>query len=150
MASRNGMNFEDRTYALSIVMNQDFFKELSTWLTEAGLASAPETSIVSGFCDRCVAAGLPLARSLMFIDTLHPIHEGRLFRWGYDTTETPLLEYGRTSPDGLAASGFNPRDVETAERWRRSPHYMMLQTGETFWRRRLNGSAEDEFSLLPQ
>jgi adenylate cyclase len=27
---------------------------------------------------------------------------------------------------------------------------MMLQTGETFWRRRLNGSAEDEFSLLPQ
>ena len=81
------MNFEDRTYALSIVMNQDFFKELSTWLTEAGLASAPETSIVSGFCDRCVAAGLPLARSLMFIDTLHPIHEGRLFRWGYDTTE---------------------------------------------------------------
>jgi adenylate cyclase len=79
MASRNGMNFEDRTYALSIVMNQDFFKELSTWLTEAGLAGAPETSIVSGFCDRCVAAGLPLARSLMFIDTLHPIHEGRLF-----------------------------------------------------------------------
>jgi hypothetical protein len=115
MASRNGMNFEDRTYALSIVMNQDFFKELSTWLTEAGLASAPETSIVSGFCDRCVAAGLPLARSLMFIDTLHPIHEGRLFRWGYDTTETPLREYGRTSPDALAASGFKPRDVETAE-----------------------------------
>jgi adenylate cyclase len=86
----------------------------------------------------------------MFIDTLHPIHEGRLFRWGYDPTETPLLEYGRTSPDALAASGFDPRDVETAERWRRSPHYMMLQTGETFWRCRLDGSTEDEFSLLPQ
>jgi adenylate cyclase len=40
--------------------------------------------------------------------------------------------------------------VETAERWRRSPHYMMLQTGENFWRRRLDGSTEDEFSLLPQ
>ena len=86
----------------------------------------------------------------MFIDTLHPIHEGRLFRWGYDTTELLCSNMGAPAPDGLAASGFNPRDVETAERWRRSPHYMMLQTGETFWRRRLNGSAEDEFSLLPQ
>jgi hypothetical protein len=68
-----------------------------------------------------VAAGLPLARSLLFIDTLHPVHEGRLFRWGYSPAETPLLEYGRTSPDALAASGFNPRDVEIAERWRHSP-----------------------------
>jgi adenylate cyclase len=133
-----------------VIMNEEFFTELSAWLTEAGLAGTPETTVVSGFCDRCVAAGLPLARSLMFIDTLHPIHEGRLFRWGYDQSEAPLLEYGRTSPDALAASGFNPRDVETAERWQRSPHYRMLQTGETFWRRRLNSSTEDEFSLLPQ
>jgi adenylate cyclase len=97
-------------------MDDVFFSELSAWLTEAGLISASETTILSGFCDRCVGAGLPLARSLMFIDTLHPIHEGRLFRWGYDPTETPLLEYGRTSPEALAASGFDPRDVETAER----------------------------------
>src|ERR1700730_17574150 len=131
-------------------MNEEFFTELSAWLTEAGLAGTPETVIVSEFCDRCVAAGLPLARSLMFIDTLHPVHEGRLFRWGYNPTETPLLEYGRTSPDALAASGFNPRDVEIAERWRRSPHYRMLQTGESFWRRRLDGATEDEFSVLPE
>jgi len=90
------------------------------------------------------------ARSLLFIDTLHPVHEGRLFRWGYSPAETPLLEYGRTSPDALAASGFNPRDVEIAERWRRSPHYRMLQTGESLWRRRLNGATEDEFSVLPE
>ena len=78
-------------------MNEVFFAELSAWLTEAGLAGTPETAIVSGFCDQCVAAGLPLARSLLFIDTLH-VHEGRLFRWGYSPAETPLLEYGRTSP----------------------------------------------------
>jgi adenylate cyclase len=131
-------------------MNEEFFTELSAWLTEAGLAGTPETAIVSGFCDRCVAAGLPLVRSLLFIDTLHPVHEGRLFRWGYSPAETPLLEYGRTSPDALAASGFNPRDVETAERWRRSPHYRMLETGESFWRRRLNGATENEFSVLPE
>src|SRR5262249_946625 len=63
-------------------VNEASFAELSEWLTQAGLAGTPETDIVSGFCERCVAAGLPLARALMFIDTLHPVHEGRLFRWG--------------------------------------------------------------------
>src|SRR5262249_21614434 len=78
-------------------VKEAFFAELSAWLAQAGLGGMSETDIVSGFCDRCVAAGLPLARALMFIDTLHPVHEGRLFRWGYGPTESPLLEYGRTS-----------------------------------------------------
>ena len=64
-------------------MNEHFFAELSAWLALAGLAGTSESDIVSGFCDRCVAAGLPLGRGQVFIDTLHPIHEGRLFRWGF-------------------------------------------------------------------
>ena len=92
-------------------VNEAFFAELSEWLTQAGLAGTSETDILAGCCGRCVAAGLPLARALMFVDTLHPVHEGRLFRWGYGATEPSLLEYGRTSPDALAASGFNPRDL---------------------------------------
>jgi adenylate cyclase len=68
-------------------VNEAFFAELSAWLTQAGLAGTSETDIVSAFCDRCVAAGLPLARTLVFVDTLHPVHEGRLFRWGYGPTE---------------------------------------------------------------
>src|SRR5262245_36524960 len=115
-------------------MNEAFFGELSAWLTQAGLAGTPETDIVSGFCDRCVAAGLPLARALVLIDTLHPVHEGRLVRWGYGPTESPLLDYGRTSPDALAASGSKPQEVEAAERWRRSPFYKMLQTGDSLLR----------------
>ena len=129
-------------------VNEAFFADLSAWLTQAGLAGASETDIVSGFCDRCVAAGLPLARALLFIDTLHPVHEGRLLRWGYGPGESPLLEYGRTSPDALAASGAGPQDVEMAERWRNSPHYKMLQTGDSFLRRRLNAAAKDEFPVL--
>jgi adenylate cyclase len=79
-------------------MNERFFTELSAWLTQAGLAGTAESDIVSGFCERCVAAGLPLARTVVFIDTLHPVHEGRLFRWGYDPTQAPpVIEYGRTS-----------------------------------------------------
>ena len=70
-------------------VNEAFFADLSAWLTQAGLGGASETDIVSGFCDRCVAAGLPLARALLFIDTLHPVHEGRLLRWGYGPGESP-------------------------------------------------------------
>jgi len=129
-------------------MNEAFFSELSEWLTQAGLAGMPETDIVSGFCDRCVAAGLPLARTTALIDTLHPVHEGRLFRWGYGPTESALLEYGRTSPDGLAASGFDPKDVQAANRWQHSPFYRMLQTGESLLRRPLNETTKNEFSWL--
>jgi adenylate cyclase len=129
-------------------VNEAFFADLSAWLTQAGLAGASETEIVSGFCERCVTAGLPLARALMFIDTLHPVHEGRLLRWGYGPGESPLLEYGRTSPDALAASGAGPQDIEMAERWRNSPHYKMLQTGDSFLRRRLNAATKDEFPVL--
>jgi adenylate cyclase len=85
---------------------------------------------------------------VVFIDTLHPVHEGRLYRWGFGSTESPLLEYGRTSPDGLAATGSNPKDVQAAERWRHSPFYRMLQTGDSLLRRRLNPTTKDEFSWL--
>jgi adenylate cyclase len=129
-------------------MNKSFFAELPEWLTHAGLVGTSETDIISGFCDRCVAAGLPLDRALVLIDTLHPVHEGRVFRWGYGPTEQPMVEYGRTSPGGLAATGSNPRDVEAAERWRRSPFYKMLQSGDSFLRRRLNATTEDEFAVL--
>jgi adenylate cyclase len=128
-------------------MNEAFFTELSEWLTQAGLAGTSESAIVSGFCERCVAAGVPLGRTQVFIDTLHPVHEGRLFRWGHDPTEVALLEYGRTSPDAVA--GANPHDVRAAESWRRSPFYRMMQTGDSLLRRRLSTATEEEFPLLP-
>jgi adenylate cyclase len=129
-------------------VNETFFAEVSAWLTQAALAGTSETDIVSGFCERCVAAGVPIARALLFIDTLHPVHEGRLFRWGYGPAESPLLEYGRTNTDALATSGSELLDVEQAERWRSSPHYKMVQTGVSFLRRRLNAAAKDEFAVL--
>jgi adenylate cyclase len=131
-------------------MDESFFSALSAWLTQASLAGTAEIDIVSGFCERCVAAGLPLGRVIVLIDTLHPVHEGRLFRWGYGTTETPLLEYGRTSADGLAASGSNPKDVEAAERWRHSPFHQMLQTGDSLLRRRLDATTVNEFTFLSE
>ena len=131
-------------------MNETLFSELSAWMTQAGLAGTPETDLVSVFCDRCVAAGIPLGRVHVFIDTLHPVYEGRLFRWGYSPNESSVHEYGRTSSEGLDVPAPVSLDVQATEIWRRSPFYTMLQTGASLLRRRLNTDTKDEFSLLPE
>ena len=130
-------------------MNENLFIELPAWLTQAGLAGVPETDIVFGFCKRCAAAGIPLGRAHVFIDTLHPVHEGRLFRWGYGPDEAPMHEYGRTSSAGLGASGPVSLDAQAAGVWQRSPFYAMLKTGTSLFRRRLQADTQDEFSMLP-
>src|SRR5919204_359637 len=91
-------------------MDNAHFEELSAWITEAGLAGQSETAILAGLCEREVARGLPLARALVLIDTLHPIYEGRAFRWTRAQKETTLTEYGRTDDD--------------LSRWQRSPFYL--------------------------
>ncbi len=131
-------------------MNEKHFSELSAWLTQCGLAGTPETDIVSGCCDRCVAAGIPLGRAHVFIDTLHPVHEGRLFRWGYGPNESPVHEYGRTSLPALDASGPVSLDAQATDIWRRSAFSNMMQTGASLLRRRVDAGTIDEFSLLPE
>jgi adenylate cyclase len=122
---------------------------LVAWVTEAGLAGRSELALVSGFCERATAAGLPLARAHVFIDTLDPIHEGRLFRWGHDSSLPPEQDYGRTSQ--LAASGTSiPASTAHADAWRGSPFFRMLQTGEALLRRRLPPNDETEFNVLPE
>jgi adenylate cyclase len=123
----------------------------SAWLTQAGLAGGRETAILTGFCERCVAAGLPIARAHVLIDTLHPVHEGRVVRWGSDAGEPSLLDYGRTSP--VAALGSSRADAaaqaQAGDRWRRSPFYRMLQTGDALLRRRLTAASDGEFNASP-
>ncbi|MES2601895.1 MAG: adenylate/guanylate cyclase domain-containing protein [Pseudomonadota bacterium] len=93
--------------------------EIMNWLTGAGLSGIAETDLVRGFCERSRAAGLELSRGIVFIDTLHPVFEGRGFRWSdVESNESDLFEYESTS------------EGEAAENWRRSPFYTMLQTGQ--------------------
>jgi adenylate cyclase len=61
-------------------MNDASAMEIGAWVTTAGLAGATELDLLHGFRERAAAAGLQLARALVLIDTLHPIHQGRVFR----------------------------------------------------------------------
>jgi adenylate cyclase len=89
------------------------------WLVSQGLTGLPENDLIRGFCERCCAEGLGLSRGMVFIDTLHPIFEGRGFRWNdTQTNESDAFEYGSTN------------EGEAAQAWQNSVFYHMLERGE--------------------
>jgi adenylate cyclase len=91
---------------------------LMNWLVGQGLTGLPEHDLIRGFCERCRAEGLPVSRAMVFIDTLHPIFEGRGFRWNdAETNESDMFEYGSTEQG------------EAADAWRSSIFYHMLENG---------------------
>lgn len=118
-------------------MDDAQFATLAAEIAEAGLAGEAETTVVASLCERAVAFGLPLARAAVIVDTLHPIYEGRVFRWRRDEKETTLFEYGRSN------------EGQAFEQWRSSPFYQLLQTGESLLQRRLTAENETEFSIFP-
>jgi adenylate cyclase len=112
------------------------FSAIADWVVAAGLAGDSEAVLLDGFCRRAVAAGLPLAGAMVVIDTLHPIHEGRAFRWRRDDDgEVELFEYGSTSDGGEAATA-----------WQTSPFYYLLQTGGSKLRIRFGEGDANRFS----
>jgi adenylate cyclase len=119
-------------------MDERLIAELSAWTTGAGLAGKSETALLTGFCERAVAAGIAVAKASLIVDTLHPVHEGRVFRWQLGEHESTLREYGRTN------------EGEAAESWRRSPFYHLVQTGESFLRRILSSYAAADFPIIEE
>jgi adenylate cyclase len=113
---------------------------IASWVIKAGLAGAGEPDLLRGFCERLVAAGLPVCRAIVIADTLHPVHEGRVFRWFRDRPEDiEIREYGRTNQGG-----------DTAESWRRSPLFHMLQTSQSAMRRRIDAESAAEFPFFAE
>jgi adenylate cyclase len=113
-----------------LLMIEAEIAKLASWTAKAGLEGRSEIALLEGFAVRAAAAGLPLMRAIVFIDTLHPIYEGRAFRWERENPETTLTEYGRTN------------EGEAAERWRASPFYRMLENGESLLRLTRETAAE--------
>jgi adenylate cyclase len=123
-------------------MNDSQFAELTAWLAEAGLGAVSAVDIVTGFCERAVAAGLPLARARVFVDTLDPVNESAMFQWGQDKKSPAVLEFGRVSLDAMATSDVIPVDL-----WKLSPFYRMRESGDAFLRRLLSEKGE-EFTVF--
>jgi adenylate cyclase len=118
-------------------MNTGDIDRTTAWLIECGLAGASETELLHGFCDRCLQSGMDLSRAMTFIDTLHPIYEGRGFRWRNDgVEESSLVEYTRTN------------EGEAAANWQRTTFFHLLTTGADELRRRIGHGDPTDFSPL--
>lgn len=112
---------------------------IADWLVRRGLEGTPEPDLLRAFCEKCGTAGLQINRALTFIDTLHPVHEGRIFRWRNDgEEEKAVVDYGRSD------------EGEAAQSWQRSPFYHLLQTGKEELRRRIGFGDTAEFSIIKE
>jgi len=94
---------------------------LATWISQVGLVVADETEFLSQFYARACDAGLPLSKAIVFVDTLHPIYEGRVQRWEAQAGTARALDY-------------EPTEGERLEQWQRSPFNHLLETGGTLLR----------------
>jgi adenylate cyclase len=112
---------------------------INDWIVRRGLEGAQETDLLREFCTKCNTAGLPIDRALVVIDTLHPVHEGTVFRWRSDNVEErAATQYGRTT------------EGEAAEAWQRSPFYHLLQTGGEELRRRIAFGDPADFPIIQE
>jgi adenylate cyclase len=120
-------------------MNQADIAGIADWTVQRGLAGDDEIALLHGFCERCVAADLGLARGIAIIDTLHPVYEGRVFYWtGDKPLETLVSQYEPTAGS------------ESESGWLNSPFYHLLQSGEDEMRRRLHLGETADFPVLEE
>ncbi|MBW9117112.1 adenylate/guanylate cyclase domain-containing protein [Rhizobium cauense] len=109
---------------------------VAAWLTEQGLKGASEAELLTGFCEACRERGLPLDRGMALMDTLHPVHEGRAFRWDSQEEVETEFEYGPSS-EGTAL-----------ESWQRSAFYHLWAGEENEVRRRIGFGDPTDFVML--
>ena len=121
-------------------MDRDALDRIGLLAAQAGIAGVSEPELLRKFCRLLNEAGLPVARATVAIDTLHPVHEGRVFRWRRDRSdETEMREYGRIGQGG-----------DAYESWRRSPFFHMLQNGLPAMDRALGPDCIDDFPILKE
>jgi len=107
--------------------------EIAEWLERTALRGVPSEELVGGLGERLVAAGIPLTRMTAMVDTLHPVHEGSVFRWVVGDTGADTMTYS------------HDYDVE---RWQQTTYYHLDRHGLPAYRARLHPDAEPELEAL--
>ncbi len=110
---------------------------LADWLTREGLRGADPADLLHGFCERLVAAGVPLMRCHVAQSARHPVLGGIGYNWHRAGAENPREVYDHTP---------TPR-----ENWRASPFFHMMQEGQPVLHRDLRQpGVGDEFPLFAE
>ena len=66
-------------------IDQRAIDELIDWMVDGARPSANSFQIISGMCERLVAAGVPIGRFALFLYTLHPNRIGWRYTWTPET-----------------------------------------------------------------
>ena len=110
---------------------------VSAWLVKEGLRGATQTALLQGFCERLVAAGIPLQRAHAGQRALHPVFGAVGFDWKRDGGRATREDYARVS--------------EPHEGWLKSSFYYMLQKGKLELRERLlDGGEPSRFPVVQE
>ena len=112
--------------------------DLIGWIADAGLSADHPLPLLEGFCARATAAGLPLHRAVIGLDTLHPVLSGSTFEWQREDAAVRQEDFARAD------------QYVGEEAWLNSPFYRLYATGDGVLRRRLDEHCDyGEFPVLP-
>jgi adenylate cyclase len=109
---------------------------ITRWLVDFALERDDEVGLLGGFCERLEAAGLPLLRVATGSEVFHPTLDATGARW--------------VRGQGVEREDFTREQAEEKEEvWRRSPFYVLYDSGGTELRRRLGENYEQgEIELI--
>jgi adenylate cyclase len=105
------------------------------WLIDGARTAPSPDKVLEQLCDGLLAAGLPLARVSVLVQTLHPDIMGRAFRW----------QPGE--PVKITAAKF---DVLDTDMFKRSPAIHINRTGEPLRRRLADPACPNDFPILDE
>jgi adenylate cyclase len=74
---------------------------LADWLADAGLRNLPVEEMVDGFARRLNAAGVPIARVFVGMNTLHPMVQARSMIWDRPVGVSAHFEFPHAEIDSL-------------------------------------------------
>ena len=113
-------------------MDSAELENIRTWLID-GARSAPQASmLMAQLADRLIAAGLPLSRAGVFVQTLHPEVFGRNFVW---------------RPSTGVVAGSAKYGVQDSDEFRNSPLRLLYEGGQEL-RFRLDDPASRAFPFF--
>ena len=116
-------------------MTADDVTSISAWLLKEGLRGATQTALLQGFCEKLVAAGVPLQQAHAGQRAVHPVYGAVGFDWRRESGRATREVFARVS--GPYAS------------WLDSPFHDMLEKGMSEMRQRLlDGDSPFQFPIL--
>lgn len=110
-----------------------FMEKVADWLTKTALSGASLEQIVRGFCERILAAGLPVVRVHLSFAMLHPLYDALGFTW--------------RAQSGLEIEGYR-HSVDNNDVFLKSPYFQLLSNDLDYLRRKVPAEGPVEFPVF--